>query len=170
MFKNHGNSAGTSILHSHSQVISLSKVPKLIIEKSNKGIRNGRCRYCDIIKSEVRTKRKIESLKTAVAFAPYASRYNYEAWVFPKRHIKRLDEFSEQEYMDTAQLIKKIALKLKNIGVAFNMFLHYAPKGKNMHLHIEVCPRKAIHAGFEISTGFIVNAVSPESAAEFYRG
>lgn len=170
VFKNHGGSAGTSLKHSHSQLISLNKIPPMIHEKSRASIRKGKCLYCDVIRKESRTNRKIAVNGTCVAFAPFASRYNYEAWVFPKRHVRSITEYTDKEYLDTAQLLKKITLKLKKLQIAYNIFLHYVPKGKDMHFHIEVCPRKAIHAGFELSTGIIINVVSPENAAEFYRG
>ena len=38
-----------------------------------------------------------------------------------------------------------------------------------MHFHIEITPRVAEWAGFELSTGTIINTISPEDAAEFYR-
>ncbi|MGM5487346.1 MAG: galactose-1-phosphate uridylyltransferase [Nanobdellota archaeon] len=169
IFKNHGGSAGTSIKHSHSQVISLNKVPLTIERKSRDSMRGKKCVYCEVLQREMRSKRRIMATKSAVAFAPFASRYNWEAWIFPRRHICRLEELDSQEYHDIATIIKHVTTKLKRIGVAYNMFVHYAPKGSEMHMHIEICPRKAIHAGFELSTGFIINAVSPEDAAEFYR-
>jgi UDPglucose--hexose-1-phosphate uridylyltransferase len=39
-----------------------------------------------------------------------------------------------------------------------------------MHFHIEIIPRLATFAGFEFATGTIVNTMTPEAAAEFYRG
>ncbi len=169
VFKNHGGSAGTSIKHSHSQVISLNKVPLTIEEKVRDSMRGKKCLYCEAIKREMRSNRRIMATKSAVSFAPFASRYNYEAVIFPRRHISRLEDLDSQEYQDIAAIIKFLTSRLKRIGVSYNMFVNYAPAGEEMHMHIELCPRKAIHAGFELSTGFIINAVAPEDAAAFYR-
>ena len=55
------------------------------------------------------------------------------------------------------------------MNAAYNMFLHYAPKGKELHMHIEITPRIQKWAGYELSTGLIINNIAPEAAAKFYR-
>jgi UDPglucose--hexose-1-phosphate uridylyltransferase len=55
------------------------------------------------------------------------------------------------------------------MDMPYNFYIHYAPKGKKLHMHIEITPRKATWAGFEMGSGIIVNAISPEEAAEYYR-
>ncbi|MCB9362306.1 DUF4931 domain-containing protein [Candidatus Woesearchaeota archaeon] len=169
VFKNHGPQAGTSIVHSHSQVVAIDRTPPEILELANKSVVKGECKFCEILKTESKTKRRIGTAKTAVAFAPYASRYHYEAVIFPKRHVKSILEYTEEEYIDTALLIKKIIGKLGGAGISYNMYLNYAPKGKNLHFHITFTPREATFAGFELSTGIIVNSVPPEDAAAWYR-
>ena len=59
--------------------------------------------------------------------------------------------------------------KLKELGVSYNYFLHYAPQGEDLHFHIEICPRIADWGGFELGTDTTINSVTPEDAAEFYR-
>jgi galactose-1-phosphate uridylyltransferase len=49
------------------------------------------------------------------------------------------------------------------------MFLHQAPKGEKLHMHFEITPRIQTWAGFEMSTSLVINEVSPEDAAKFYR-
>ena len=60
-------------------------------------------------------------------------------------------------------------VKLAKLNAAYNFVLHYAPKGKDLHFHIEVLPRIAKFGGFEFSSGIIVNQMMPEDAAKFYR-
>ena len=50
------------------------------------------------------------------------------------------------------------------------MEIFYSPSEENLHFHIEISPRLAIWAGFELLTGDIINSVPPEEAAKFYRG
>ena len=71
---------------------------------------------------------------------------------------------------DLASILKKILMKLKEMNLPYNFFLHYAPDGKDLHFHIEICPRLATWAGFELATNATINSVSPEDAAKFYRG
>ncbi|MFH1642132.1 MAG: galactose-1-phosphate uridylyltransferase [Nanoarchaeota archaeon] len=166
IFKNHGILAGTSLVHSHSQVVALDKIPPLVKEEINALKRYKKCPYCNIIKAELKTKRKCFENETMGAIAPYASRFNFEVWIFPKRHVQNITDLNEFETDDLADILKKILLKLKKFNIDYNFYLHSGDK--DFHFHIEVCPRIATWAGFELSTNMIVNSVTPESAAEFY--
>ncbi len=173
VFKNHGRQGGTSLVHTHTQIAATSVVPKEIrdeVDASNKYKRkHKKCAYCEMIKKERKSKRFCFENNTFIAICPYASRFNYEVWVFPKKHIKRMDELKVEQYKDLAEIMKKILKKLSNIGASYNFFLHYAPKGKDLHFHIEVIPRIATWAGFEYCSGIVINSVSPEQAAKFYK-
>lgn len=169
VFKNHGKEAGTSLLHSHTQVMALTQIPSLVMEEAEAVKRHKRCPYCEIIKIESKSKRKIFETKNIVAFAPFASRFNYEAWIFTKQHKKTIEELEENELEDLAISLKKIITKLKKINVSYNFFIHYSPEKENLHFHIEVTPRIATWGGFEISTNAVINSVLPEDAARFYR-
>lgn len=169
VFKNHGDKGGTSLLHSHSQVIAYNKIPETVSEKIKACKEFGRCPYCEIWKIERNSFRRCFENDDFIAFCPYASRFNYEVWVFPKRHVGGLFELNQEEYNSMAEIMKKILLKLKKLGASYNHFLHYAPKGEDLHFHIEICPRIATWGGFELSAGTVINSVSPEDAAKFYR-
>jgi UDPglucose--hexose-1-phosphate uridylyltransferase len=167
IFKNQGPSGGASLVHAHTQIVAMPIIPTQVMEEVNAS--TYKCKYCNIIKLESKNKRKILENKSIIALAPFASRYNFEAWIFPKRHIKNITEMNEQEISDTAFALKKILVKLKSLNVSYNFFLHYAPKGTNLHFHIEITPRFENFGGFEISTGAIINSVMPEEAAKFYK-
>lgn len=170
VFKNHGPQAGTSLVHAHTQVATLPILPDEVINEAKAANNSKNCPYCDIIKSELKSKRKIMENKSAAAFAPFASRFNFEAWVFPKRHVGSITDMHDDELYDMASALKKILMKLKKINASYNFFLHYSPKEYDLHFHIEVTPRFAKWAGFELSTGAVINSVMPEDAAKFYRG
>lgn len=169
IFKNHGKDAGTSLLHSHSQVMALTQVPALVSEEAAAVGKCRRCPYCEIIKIEAKSKRKIFETKNVAALAPFASRFNYEAWIFPKQHKKTLEELNDEELRDFAIAIKKILSKLKKLNASYNFYVHYSPQKENLHFHIEITPRIATWGGFELSTNFTINSVLPEDAARFYR-
>ncbi len=169
IFKNHGKDAGTSLFHSHTQVIALPQVPSLVAEEAEAVKKYRKCPYCEIIRHESKSKRKIFETKSVIAFAPFASRFNYEAWIFVKQHKKTMEELEENELQGLALALKKILSKLKKINASYNFFTHYAPSGEDLHFHIEITPRMATWGGFEISTGATINSVLPEDAARFYR-
>jgi UDPglucose--hexose-1-phosphate uridylyltransferase len=169
VFKNHGRDAGTSLIHSHTQIAALSQIPKYVQEKLNAIKKYKDCPYCDIIKLEEKSKRKIFENKTFLAFAPFASRFNYEVWIFPKQHIKNITELSEVELLELARILKKLLVKINKLNVSYNFYLHYSPEKENLHFHIEICPRIATWGGFELSSDIVINSVGPEDAAKFYR-
>ena len=170
VFKNHGKDAGTSLVHSHTQVVALAQVPTLVMEEAKAVKKYKKCPYCAIIKHESKSKRKIFETKNVVVFAPFASRFNYEAWIFVKQHKRAMEELDDKEMKDIASALKMILVKLKKINASYNFFIHHSPENENLHFHIEVTPRIASWAGFELGTGFIINSVLPEDAARFYRG
>tara|TARA_Y100000310_G_scaffold336972_1_gene422860 strand:- start:55 stop:996 length:942 start_codon:yes stop_codon:yes gene_type:complete len=171
VFKNHGREAGTSLIHSHTQLSTLDMIPSQIKEEMDAVKKQKTCPYCSIIEKESESKRKILENDNFIAFAPFASRFNYEAWLFPKKHILNITQFKGKELLNLAIILKKILLKLKSINASYNLCLHYGFKerGMDLHFHIEIQPRIATWGGFENSSGMIINSVSPESAAKFYR-
>jgi len=170
VMKNHGRSAGTSIQHSHSQIMSLQMVPPLVAKEIEASHRDGRCLYCDIIKAESWSYRRVAENDSFVAFCPYASTFGFEVWVFVREHLREMAQFSEKHYDDLITIMGLILGKLKEWGLDFNYHIHYAPRGKDLHFHIEITPRVFLPGGFEIGSGIIVNTVPPENAAKFYRG
>jgi len=166
VFKNHGYLAGTSIVHSHSQIMAISSVPPEIENKLSAMRKFLSCPYCSVIQSELNSGRKCFENSDFVAFAPYASRFNYEIWIFPKQHIARMEEIN---FSSLADILRKVLRKVHDGNLDYNLLVQYGPKGQDFHFHIEICPRAAIWAGFELGSGIIINSVSPEDAAKFYR-
>lgn len=169
VFKNHGQKGGTSILHTHTQIVAFNLLPVRIQSEISASIVDGQCKYCQVIEKESKSERFCYDSEHFVAFAPYASRFNYEVWVFSKEHKKRLNDFAENELRSLASVMHKILAKLRYMGCSYNFFLHEAPPGSDLHFHIEVTPRIATWAGFELSSGVVINSVAPEFAAQYYR-
>lgn len=169
VFKNHKKQAGTSIAHSHTQVIAYNIVPADVREKAAAASKYDSCPYCRIIDTERKSDRRISDDGSAVSFCPYASRFPMEAWIFPKDHKKRLKDLGDDELKSMAAHLRNILVKLGRINAPYNFFIHYSPADEDLHMHIEVTPRLATWAGFELGSGTIINAMYPEDAAAFYR-
>jgi UDPglucose--hexose-1-phosphate uridylyltransferase len=169
IFKNHGREAGASLIHSHTQLIALSKVPTIINNKIKTIKKYKSCPYCKIIKIEKSSKRKCFENKTFIAFTPFASRFNYELQIFPKKHITNITKLNAKQTKDLALILKKALKKLKTINASYNFFIHYSPNKKDLHFHIEITPRIASWGGFELGTEDTINSVKPEDAAQFYK-
>ena len=52
IFKNNGGEAGTSIIHTHTQIVATTIIPRLVQEKIEALKEYEKCPYCDIIKEE----------------------------------------------------------------------------------------------------------------------
>ena len=188
IFKNHGPRAGSHIDHPHSQVIALPVTPKKIKEELE-GARfhysmKERCIFCDIIDQESKLKeRVIMETKHFIALAPWAPRFPFETWILPKEHSHDFTALSKSQAMDLALLFKRFfraLIKILKSSVNYNLILHDTPnlipqKGywdsieKDFHWHFEVIPRIKDIAGFEWGTGFYINSLPPEFAAEELR-
>ena len=172
-FKNQGSKAGASIVHAHSQVFASQITPPDVQEELQLAqdymIKNKTCPYCDIIKKEIKSKRKIFEDKHIVAFTPYASEYHYEAWIFPKRHVDNIALLNQVELKSFAKALKIILVKLKKLDLSFNYFLHNVVSDKNQHLYLKIQPRDSVWAGVELGSGLVINSVPPEAAAKYYR-
>lgn len=169
VFKNHLKEAGTSIVHTHSQIVATSIIPVEIEIKLASLSKHSKCAYCGIAESESKSERVAFLGRNFVAFCPFASRFSNEIWIMPKKHVKRMSEFTEEELLDLASIIKLILVKLKSINAPYNLAIFYSPSAYDLHFHIEIMPRLSIFAGFELSSGIIINPVSPEDAAKFYK-
>ncbi|MDD5567432.1 MAG: DUF4931 domain-containing protein, partial [Patescibacteria group bacterium] len=174
VFKNDGGKAGASIDHAHSQIFASEFIPPHVLEKLKRAeeyeIKHGECYYCRLIRREFKGPRWISHDSLTAAFTPYASTYNYEAWVFPRRHVDNISSLSHREFHSLAKMLKMIIGKLNEINLPYNFYLHQVVHYKDEHLYLRVCPRRDTWAGLELGSRLIVNTVSPEEAAKFYRG
>ncbi len=90
IFKNHGEAAGTSLDHTHSQLVGTSVVPSNIRKKLEEAARyyddHGRCVYCDSIQEELNFgKRIVMNTEKFVVLQPFASRVPLRNLGDPKR-------------------------------------------------------------------------------------
>jgi len=174
MFKNHGLEAGTSLAHEHSQIIAYNKLPKNVGREikaiSSFKRKHRKCPYCEVTSLERKGPRRIAENDSFLAFTPYASIFEFEAGIFPKKHFDNFSSLKEKQLLELAELIKKLLSRLAVLNAPYNMYFHEAPNRKKHHIHVKIVPRFITWGGFEHCTGCIINTVSPEQAAEFFRG
>jgi UDPglucose--hexose-1-phosphate uridylyltransferase len=179
IFHNHGQQAGASISHPHSQLIAIPVVPPDIgrsLEGSGKyWKKHKKCIHCQMIAWQRRNKEGIVyENKYAIAFCPFVSRSSFEVRIFPKFHEARFELVSPKHLEYVADVLRKSLSKLyKGLkDPSYNFFLHTAPsfdlkKWKHYHWHIEIIPKTKIFAGFEMGTGIDVCTIEPEKAASY---
>lgn len=174
IFKNNGGRAGASIQHAHSQIFATEFLPPHLFDKAQQvqkyKLRTGRCVYCDVIKKELSSPRLVYQDKYVVAFTPYASIHNYEIWILPKRHFDNIRDIRPDERTSWAKLLKVVLKKVTALGLPYNYYFHQVVNDEDQHLYMKIAPRGSVWAGVEIGSGLIINPISPEDAAVYYRG
>ena len=190
VYKNYGWTAGGHITgHTRSHIIATPVNPLRVREKLRGAKeyfdREHRCIYCDLIRQELEEKTRIVAqTEHFLALTPFAARFLFEVWVFPKKHDCDFSRGIEGCEEELASLMKILFQKFKN-GLQdppYNFIIQTAPfrqphpdprrwetVEKDFHWHIELMPRLTQVAGFEKGTGFYICSIPPEHMAEYLR-
>ncbi len=180
IFKNKGALAGASLPHCHSQLMATSVVPISIAEEMNGALEffnyRGRSIFEDMIQQELATGSRIV-LDTAnfVVFCPFASRFPFETWILPKQQSSHFENITRPAIEELGTVLKTVLRKLELAldDPPYNYVIHTAPFNQpelpHFLWHMELFPRITRVAGFEWGSGFYINPVMPEQAAEFLR-
>jgi len=180
IFKNHGQRAGTSLEHPHSQIAATPLVPSQIRNRIAEAMRfiddTGECLFCRTLHDELAdSKRVIVESEHFVAFIPYAALSPFHTWIFGRRHTSSFDDISDAEILDLAYNLKTVLAKLY-YGLNnpdYNYTIRSIPTDEQFtdyfHWYIAIVPRLSYTAGFELGSGMYINTVTPEDSAEFLR-
>ncbi len=180
IFKNHGEVAGATLEHTHSQLIALPIVPELVNEEiagANLHFEGEeRCIFCHLIEQEIKDGQRVVAMnETFVCLCPYAPRFPFEMWILPRFHAAHFENSTPEVFERLAAIFKESLNRMRQALDAppYNFFLHTAPLTGHFehrfHWHFEIMPKLTRMAGFEQGTGFYINPVLPESAAETLR-
>jgi UDPglucose--hexose-1-phosphate uridylyltransferase len=159
--------------------------------------KHGRCIFCALVDEALTFEAKIYDRESGdvkrridvgqyvvergerfVAIKPFASRYEWELHILPLIHEADFLRAKTDDIADFARVLRRTMARLDAVlgGVQYNYFLHSLPHDPgsdrchdSYHWHLEVCPRTSIPTGFELGSGFFVNTVSPEDAAQRLR-
>lgn len=179
-FKNHGESAGTSLEHPHCQLVSLPIVPSHIRQRLEEAMRyydeHGSCVFCDMARMESEAAaRVICEDEHFVAFIPYAAFSPFHTWIVPRRHSALFTLVSDEQLASLGVILKTTLLKLyRGLGDPhYNYMIRMAPlayeKIQWSHWYLSVVPKVTRTAGFELGSGMYINTALPESSAAFLR-
>lgn len=180
VFKNHGRAAGASLEHSHSQLIALPILPRMIVSELDGALSyfkyKERCIFCDIVKQEMKDKiRVVCQNEDFITITPFAPRTPFEMWVLPKRHTSSYRNQSDSFLFNLAEIFSETLQRLDKCipDVPYNFVLHTQPLRSDsleyFHWHFEIVPKLTSIAGFEWGSGFYINPMPPEEAAAFLR-
>jgi len=179
LFKNHGENAGTSLEHPHSQLIGTPVMPYQVRDRVEAAARyfddTGECVFCRTLQDEFQDqKRIIVESYYFIAFIPYAALSPFHIWIYPKNHAASFGKIQEEEIKDLAKVLKLILAKLY-YGLEdpdFNYVIRSLYKAEVLeyfHWYISIIPRLTKAAGFELGSGMYINTALPEASADFLR-
>jgi UDPglucose--hexose-1-phosphate uridylyltransferase len=180
IFRNHGEKAGTSLVHPHSQLIAAPVVShQLQVELQGSAAYweyLGKCVFCALMETEAKERaRMVLETEHFMVFTSYAGRYPFETWILPKRHSIRFAGMSEMEAADLAMVLKETLGRLATTlnRPSYNFAIHTAPAEEHnvraYHWHMEIFPRLTTPGGFELGSDIYINVIAPEDAATALR-
>jgi UDPglucose--hexose-1-phosphate uridylyltransferase len=180
IFRNHGQRAGTSLVHPHSQIITTGMVPHYMRWREEEAQYYfdewGRCVYCDILKHELGQAERIVHENTSfAAFVPFAAEVPFEMWIMPKKHTADFGDSSDDQRTDLAAILQNVMERLhRKLGnpdynYIINTSARYRAREPQLHWYLQIRPRLTTRAGFEIGSGININPSIPEEDAEFLR-
>jgi UDPglucose--hexose-1-phosphate uridylyltransferase len=180
IFKNHGEQAGTSLDHPHSQLVATPIAPLQVRRTYEVAIGHyddtGRCLYSNLVEAELEAGvRLVQETADFVVFHPFASHVPFETWIAPKRHQSSFGQVARNELAGLAPVLRKTLRALYEAlgNPDFNYIVHSAPiddESKHYYLwHIQILPRLTTIAGFELGSGMFISTMLPEVSAAFMR-
>lgn len=180
LFKNHGEVAGTSLFHPHSQLAATPVVPTQVRLRMEESIRHfddvGECLFCLTLREELAARDRIViEGKHFVAFIPYAALSPFHTWIFPRRHMSSFDDIADAEITDLAVVLRSLLARLyhglndPDYNYTIRSIPTANPRADYFHWYLTVVPRVSRVAGFEIGSGMFINPTLPEESARFLR-
>lgn len=157
IFCNHGQNAGASLNHPHSQLVVIPRQINLdaLVREPVMNI--------------------IDENDHFVTYCPDFSQWPYEVWITPKKDNTVFGDISDDEIKSLAFVLQKALRKLlkkhSETDPDYGRIHLISPFDYNFYIHhskdwfIRIIPRLIHRAGFELGTGLSVNIVDPTDAA-----
>lgn len=172
IFRNQGAAAGASLGHSHSQVIALTTVPALTEQRLQNSEGFDRWRQ-----SEILDKTRMIVAQDLLAICPSASWVAGQIRICPSVKASVLSapfhKLPAAAVLNLAGVLRKsiAAVNALFCNVSFNVVLNQPPikSIEAFPWSIDIMPRTASFAGFELACDIPIITTSPESAATAYR-
>jgi UDPglucose--hexose-1-phosphate uridylyltransferase len=195
IYKNYGRSSNSSMPHPHSTITASPSVPERIrreLESTRKHFQmKERCLFCDINSEETRRKQSsglIRQSENFVTLSPFFASHPFETWILPRLHNS---DFRNLNPALTAELADALQYNLRTVKsivgpLSYSLLLFTRPNrvwggerdywetiDDDYHWHFKFFPRfprlKGFHRSFSAGTGYMINPVPPEIAAELMR-
>lgn len=189
VFKNHGELAGSYIMHSHSHVLATPVMPQRIglelLHSKIHYMQKERCLFCDIINQEKRQEKRIVSINANfISICPFASRFPFEVWILPRFHDSNFENLNDERVkQELVSIFSDLMKRIERLTNAYTVVIHSSPNvaeidthdeyrlpvAEHFHWHIEILPRDFKTSKYKREDEFYVTPNTPEEAAKALR-
>ncbi|MCL5680111.1 MAG: hypothetical protein M1465_02105 [Candidatus Marsarchaeota archaeon] len=163
--KNFGRKSSGTLAHSHWQTLGYKEIPAIAmnrLELANKFFeeRNG-CLMEYALGLE--TERVILNGDYAVAYAPFAQLFTGESVIMPKRHVSKLSDLDEKEWLEMLKECSAIVASNNRLfgAHAYNILGYSIRNEKNFHAYMEIIPRVSDIGPMQMA-GYYGSSIMPE--------
>lgn len=179
VFKNSGARAGASLEHVHSQIVGIDVVPPAI-EAEAAAVHRDPATFRRLIDAARAGGRIVAEREGVAALVPPAPRQPFETWLVATDPEPHFHTAPPARVAAVAALARDLVGRLERLAPTchYNWWLHQAAFVRSRdderaaaawHWHLEVLPRLAELAGFEIGTGCHITTRSAEDSARMLR-
>jgi UDPglucose--hexose-1-phosphate uridylyltransferase len=184
VFKNHGELAGSHIIHPHSHILATPILPQRIELELTQSrahyTRKERCLFCDVLNQEIHDNIRIVAMNANfVALCPFASKFPYESWILPRLHSDTFEDLRDEGCRhDLITIVLDLLKRIERVTTAYTMVVHTSPNIPGggpydvefplkdyYHWHIEIRPRDFKSSKYKMEDEFYVVSVTAEEAA-----
>lgn len=187
IFENKGQIMGCSNPHPHGQIWAQSSVPSIVLKTQenlkNYFEKNGTSLLEDYIGRELEIKERVilENVDF-VAIVPFWAVWPYETMIVSKRKIENIIDFSDNEKLSFASILKDLTAKYDNlfeISFPYSAGIHQSPTDGELHpewhFHMHFYPpllRNAEIKKFMVGYEMLAEPqrdITPEQSAELLK-
>lgn len=187
IFENKGDIMGCSNPHPHGQIWAQGSLPLELSKETTQQLRyydeKGRSLLSDYVALELKQRERIVvENEHFVALVPFWAVWPFETMIVSKRHVQTILQFTEEEKLGLADILKRLTAKYDNlfeISFPYSAGMHQAPvnngEHKEWHWHMHFYPpllRSATVKKFMVGYEMLANPqrdVTAEWAAERLR-
>jgi len=187
VFENRGAMMGASNPHPHGQIWASRSIPnEVVAELSGQReyfAKTGTILLCEYLAMEEALGERIVARNDSfITLVPFWAVWPFEVMILPRRHVERLEDFTETERNDFAAMLRTVTATYDQVfdtPFPYSMGLHTAPcdglKHPEWQFHVHFYPPllrsasiRKFMVGYEL-LGSPQRDITPESAAETLR-
>jgi UDPglucose--hexose-1-phosphate uridylyltransferase len=187
IFENKGEIMGCSNPHPHGQIWAQNDLPMEVVKETREQKKyfetHGRSLLSDYLKKELeKNERVVCENRQFVALIPFWAVWPYEVLVVSRRHVQEITEFTGDEKIAFADILKRLTTRYDNLfqtSFPYSAGMHQGPvndgKHPEWHWHMHFYPpllRSATVKKFMVGYEMLANPqrdITPEMAAKQLR-